>query len=146
MSPINRENIMPRVFPAFLIILGWVSLANGLWMMLHAWSWFEWIPGVSDTGEANAHFIHDVGIAYAVCGLGLIWCARNLSEARPVFIGITLFNVGHALGHVIEISIGQLPPSHWLIDLPLVFLPSALLGLAALPNNWARLTYTVRSP
>lgn len=131
---------MTRYFKLFLNILATISLANGLWMMAHAWSWFEWIPGVSDTGTANAHFIHDVGIAFAVCAIGLYWCARHLDIARPVFLGITLFIAGHALGHVVEIITGLLPHSHWYIDIPLVFLPAALLVTAALPKNWARLT------
>lgn len=131
---------MSRKFTIFLNGLGLIFIANGIWMMAHAWSWFHWIPGVTDTGVANAHFIHDVGIAYAVCGLGLMWCARNAGQARPVFIGVMLFNAGHALGHVAEILTGQLPASHWLIDLPLVFLPAALLVLAVMPKNWQRLT------
>lgn len=132
--------MMARYFKLFLKVMAAISIANGIWMMLHAWSWFEWIPGVTDTGAANAHFIHDVGIAYTTCGIGLIWCVRNLAQAWPVFMGITLFNGGHALGHVIEILTDQLPASHWLIDLPLVFFPSLLLVLAAWPPNWRRLT------
>ena len=133
---------MVSYFRAFLNLLGVISLGNGLWMIVHAWSWFEWIPGVTDTGEANAHFIHDVGIAFTVCAIGLFWCARHLDIARPVFLGITLFIAGHALGHVVEIIAGLLPHSHWYIDIPLVFLPACLLILAALPKNWARLTQT----
>lgn len=131
---------MQNNFKIFLRLLALVSLGNGIWMVLHAWSWFEWIPGVSDTGAANAHFIHDVGIAFVVCALGLFWCAKNLAQARPVYLGVTLFIAGHALGHVVEILAGLLPHSHWLIDIPLVFLPAILLVLAALPANWQRLT------
>lgn len=131
---------MRRAFVAFLQVMGAVSLANGAWMLAHAWSWFTWLPGVMDTGAVNAHFIHDVGIAYAVCGAGLLWCARNLGAARPVFIGVTLFFVGHALGHVAEILAGMLPPRHWWVDLPLVFAPALALGLLALPGNWRRVT------
>ncbi|MDD9892074.1 MAG: hypothetical protein OXT49_00995, partial [Gammaproteobacteria bacterium] len=79
---------MVSYFRAFLNLLGVISLGNGLWMIVHAWSWFEWIPGVTDTGEANAHFIHDVGIAFTVCANGLFWCARQLDISRPVFLGI----------------------------------------------------------
>lgn len=131
---------MRRAFVAFLGVMGAVSLANGAWMLAHAWSWFTWLPGVMDTGAVNAHFIHDVGIAYALCGAGLLWCACNLAIARPVFIGITLFFVGHALGHVAEILAGQLPARHWWVDLPLVFAPALALGTLALPNAWRRVT------
>ena len=127
------------VFTAALWLLAIVSLLNAVWMLTHAWSWFEWIPGVADTGSANAHFIHDVGIAYAVCGVGLFWTTRNIATARPVYLGITAFFVGHALGHVLEILLGALPHSHWLIDIPLVFAPAAVLWWFALPKQWAGL-------
>ncbi|MDD9892516.1 MAG: hypothetical protein OXT49_03245, partial [Gammaproteobacteria bacterium] len=77
-----------------------------------------------------------------VCAIGLFCCARHLDISRPVFLVITLFIAGHALGHVVEIIAGLLPHSHWYIDIPLVFLPACLLTLAALPKNWARLTQT----
>lgn len=131
------------VFIALLWVLGVVNLANGAWMLAHAWSWFSWIPGVTDTGDVNAHFVHDVGVVYAICGYGFIWCARHPSIARPVFLGITLFFVGHALGHVFEILLGALPSDHWLIDLPLVFAPALLLCWLAMPARWRRLAGTV---
>jgi hypothetical protein len=122
--------------------IGLTSLANGAWMLAHAWTWFTVLPGVADTGAVNGHFIHDVGVVYLLCGAGLIWCVRNLASARPLFVGIALFYVGHALDHVVEIMVGQLPHSHWWIDLPLVFAPAALLGVLALPRPWRQLTQT----
>lgn len=122
-----------------LWILAVVSAGNGLWMLAHAWSWFRWIPGVSDTGEPNAHFIHDVGIVYLLCAAGFVWCMRRPARGYPLFVGITLFFSGHALGHVAEILAGQLPSSHWLIDLPLVFAPALLLIVLACPPVWRRI-------
>jgi hypothetical protein len=129
---------MRGLFVPFLWVMGLTSLANGAWMLAHAWSWFTFLPGVIDTGAVNAHFIHDVGIAYALCGAGFIWCARNLGAARPLFVGITLFFVGHALGHVVEILAGLLPARHWWVDLPLVFAPALILAYLALPGTWRR--------
>lgn len=128
------------LFVATLRLLALASSANGLWMLLHAWSWFSLIPGVANTGEANAHLIHDVGVAYLVCGIGLFWCARDPRRAHAVFVGVTLFFVGHAIGHMIEILFGLLPHSHWLIDLPLVFGPAILLAWLAMPARWRRLS------
>lgn len=126
-------------FRWFLWLLGGVSLGNAVWMLAHGWSWFDFIPGMTDTGPANLHLVHDVGVAYAVAGLGLLWCARTGRAAYPVFVGVTLFFAGHALGHVVEILAGLLPHSHWWIDLPLVFLPAVLLAGAAVPGIWHRL-------
>jgi hypothetical protein len=129
---------MRRAFVALLWLMGLTSLANGGWMVAHAWSWFTVLPGVMDTGAVNSHFIHDVGAVYVLCGAAFIWCARNLAIARPVYIFVTLFFVLHALGHVAEILAGQLPPRHWWVDLPLVFAPALLLGVIALPGAWRR--------
>jgi hypothetical protein len=131
---------MRPAFVAFLWIMGVVGIANGAWMIAHAWSWFTTLPGVMDTGAVNKHFIHDVGAVYALSGAGFIWCARNLADARPVYVFITLFFVLHALGHVAEILTGLLPPRHWWIDLPLVFAPALALSFIALPGNWRKAT------
>ena len=129
---------MRRAFVGLLWIMGVASLANGAWMIAHAWTWFTTLPGVIDTGAVNSHFIHDVGVVYLLCGAGFMWCARNLAAARPVFVGITLFFVLHAAGHVAEILTGALPSSHWWIDLPLVFAPALVLGWFLLPAQWRR--------
>ena len=114
---------------------------NGLWMLMSALPWFANVPAdMAATGNPNIHLIHDVGIAYIIFGLGLVWCASNLAKSRPVYLGISFFMAGHALSHVLEILLGQLPPSHWWIDIPLVFLPGIILALLAFPKLWARAT------
>lgn len=122
--------------------LGGIGLiANGLWMTFSALPWFTLIPtDMAATGHPNNHLIHDVGIAYIVFGVGLVWCASNLARSRPVYLGVMLFMTGHAAGHAIEIMAGQLPPSHWWIDFPLVFLPGIVLAVLAFPQIWKRVT------
>lgn len=138
--PASQAAQLYRPIRLALWLLALVSAGNALWMLGNAWSWFQRIPGVADTGTANAHFIHDVGIVYLLCALGLVWCTRNVARAYPLFVGISAFFVGHALGHVAEILAGALPHSHWLIDVPLVFVPALFLGALALPPVWRRLT------
>ena len=114
---------------------------NGLWMMLSASHWFNYIPvDMMATGHPNNHLIHDVGLAYIVFGVGLLWCPSNIDRCRPVYLGITLFMVGHAFGHAIEILGGQLPSSHWWVDFPLVFLSGILFFIIALPPIWNKVT------
>ena len=131
---------MRGAFVGLLWLMGIVSIANGAWMVGHAWSWFTILPGVADTGAVNGHFIHDVVVVYALCGDAFIWCERNIAVARQVYVFVTLFFVLHALGHVGEILLGQLPPRHWWVDLPLIFAPAVLLGAIALPGPWRRVT------
>ena len=45
----------------------------------------------------------------------------------PVVAAVASFYVLHALVHVTDTLAGRLPPSHWLIDFPGVYLPAALL-------------------
>ena len=123
----------------FFRLVGLFMILNGAWMMLSASHWFSNIPAdMIATGFANNHLIHDVGVAYFTFGVGLVWCGRHLTQCRPVYLGVTMFMVGHALGHVIEILGGHLPASHWLIDFPLVFLPGILFFILALPSVWKR--------
>ena len=129
----NARTVMLWVFR----VGGAVMIANGTWMMLHAFNWFTTLPaGLADTGHANGHFIRDVGLCYVIFGVALLWCCKNLMERRAVFLMCAAFMAGHALGHVIEILTGALPHSHWLIDLPVVLLPGALFA-AFVPNaSW----------
>ncbi len=131
----------PTVFIHFLRIAGIAMIVNAAWMALSAHHWFVTIPAdLQATGNANLHFIHDVAAAYFTFGVGLIWCASNIKKAYPVYLGATLFMVAHGLSHVLEILAGQLPHSHWLIDLPLVFLPGLFMGFLALPAVWKKIT------
>jgi hypothetical protein len=116
-------------------------IGNGLWMVFSALPWFTNIPtDMAATGIPNSHLIHDVGIAYIVFGVGLVWCASNLGRCRSVYLGTMFFMTGHAMGHAVEILVGQLPPSHWWIDFPLVFLPGIILAVLAFPQVWRRVT------
>ena len=106
---------------------GLLLAANGFLMLFDPAQWYAMVPGVPETGPFNPHFVRDVGVAYSVSGIGLAWCARNLDRALPVLIGIVLFNTGHAITHVADILEDRLPSSHWLIDTPGVFAPTAAL-------------------
>jgi hypothetical protein len=113
----------------FYRLLGAGSLANGAWMLASPYTWFTGVPAaVTDTGPLNVHFVYDLGVVFVLAGIGAFWCAAQRDFRNPVHVGLTLFFVGHALIHVVEIVVGHLPASHWLIDAPLTFLPAVLLA------------------
>ncbi len=119
---------------SFYNFMGAVNIGNGFWMLFFAENWYFNLPaGIEDTGPLNTHFVHDIGLVYCIVGLGAFYCSTRINNCRAVHIGVLLFIVGHALIHVVEISIGLLPPSHWMIDFPLLFVP-ALLILAITPS------------
>lgn len=109
-------------------LFGAINVGNGLWMLFFAQNWFNTLPaGLHDTGPLNKHFVHDVGLVYLLCGIALLYCAKNVSRSFHVYLTVVLFFVGHAMIHIVEILVGLLPPSHWLIDLPLIFVPALIL-------------------
>ena len=116
------------IFKSIYNVVGGISLGNGLWMLISATSWFSQMPvGAEDTGPPNSHFIHDVGLVYALVGIGAFYCGYDLKKCFKIHLGMTLFMGGHALIHVGEILLGTLPESHWITDFPLVTFPAILL-------------------
>jgi hypothetical protein len=123
----------------FYWILAAVNLLNSLWMIAAPYHWYVTIPAaVPDTGDFNPHFVRDIGVTFAVIGVGFAWCARNLQRAYPVHVGATAWYVGHAATHVWDILAGRLPHTHWTIDAPAVFVPAVLLVIIAMPPVWRR--------
>ncbi len=122
------------------VAFGILSLFNGSWMLLFPQSWYRDLPAaVPHTGPFNAHFVRDLGVAFLVTGVAFAWSARNIDRSYPIHIGLTLFFTGHALIHLLDIASGHLPSSHWLIDLPGVFVPALIMIILAVPSIRRRL-------
>lgn len=122
---------------AFFLIIGILNLANGAWMLFAPEHWFLNLPAaVPDTGPFNAHLVRDVGATFSTFGAALLLAASRPAARRPVLLATTTFYVLHALLHVDDIVTGRLPPAHWAIDFPGVFLPAALLVVVYLRRFW----------
>jgi len=112
---------------AVAIGLGLFSLANGLSMLADPIGWFWRVPGVPQTGGYNAHFIRDIGIIYAMTGIGLV-AGVWLSGQRAALWGAAAFwLMAHALFHLWEVAAGICAPS----AIPRDFLAVTLPGLLA---------------
>lgn len=117
------------------LIFSLLNLFNGAWMLLFPQSWYTDLPAdVPHTGPFNAHFVRDLGVAFLVAGVAFAWSARNIDRSYPVHIGLTIFFAGHALIHLVDIQTGHLPTTHWLIDIPGVFLPALLMIVLSVPR------------
>jgi hypothetical protein len=116
-----------------LALFGAGNLANAAWMLADPAGWYLNLPAaVPDTGPLNTHFVRDVGSAFAVMGAALLLAAARPVLRAPMLGVVALFYVMHALVHVTDTLAGRLPPSHWTIDLPGVYVPALLMvGLTA---------------
>lgn len=102
---------------------------NGLFMLIAPAVWYELIPGVTDTGFFNQHFIRDIGIIQLFLGV-----AFGIGMVRPerrigLWAAATLWLIAHALFHFWEVAVGICSPSAIPRDFPAVTLP-AIFGIA----------------
>ena len=113
-------------------ILAIFNALNGLAMLFAGPAWYAAVPGASETGPYNPHFVQDVGAAFLVAGLAL--AARAW---RPVYwpaaVAGSGFLVAHALIHLVMIVTGH--DHHVTADLAAVVVPAALALYSAVPDQ-----------
>lgn len=129
------EAVLPqsRIGAATIVMMaalnGIFLTANGLFMLLAPLAWYELVPGVTDTGFYNQHFIRDIGMIQmflgVAFGLGLFTPERRVG----LWAAATIWLCAHALFHFWEVVVGICSPAVIPRDFPAVTLP-ALLGLA----------------
>jgi peptidoglycan/LPS O-acetylase OafA/YrhL len=111
---------------------GDIYALNGLAMLFAGPAWYAAVPGASETGPYNPHFVQDVGAAFLVAGLAL--AARAW---RPVYwpaaVAGSGFLVAHALIHLVMIVTGH--DHHVTADLAAVVVPAALALYSAFPDQ-----------
>ncbi len=103
--------------------------ANGIFMLIAPEVWYLAVPGVTDTGFFNQHFIRDIGIIQLFLGV-----AFGIGMFRPerrigLWAAATLWLTAHAVFHLWEVAVGICGPSAILRDFPAVSLP-AIVGAA----------------
>ena len=123
---------MRRSIAAVFAVL---TVLNGLTMLLAGAAWYESVPGVSETGPYNPHFIQDIGAAFLAAGLALaarVWRPRYW----PAAVAGAGFLAFHALLHLVMIASGH---DHYAaFDLIAIVLPSALALFSAFPDPGER--------
>ena len=72
----EKSGTIPIVVVTLAALNGAFLFGNGLFMLLAPSAWYHFIPGVTDTGSFNQHFIRDIGLIQmvlgAVFGVGMI--------------------------------------------------------------------------
>jgi len=120
-----------------LLIAVWVMVAfnglllsaNGIFMLIAPAVWYEAVPGVTDTGFFNQHFIRDIGIIQLFIGAAFIIGMIRPEGRIGLWGAATLWLAAHALFHLWEVAVGICSPSAIVRDFPAVSLP-ALIGMA----------------
>lgn len=120
------------VLAAVLVMVAFNGLflsANGLFMLVAPLTWYELVPGVTDTGFFNQHFVRDIGIIQLFLGVAFIVGLLRPERRIGLWAAATLWLSAHALFHFWEVAVGLCAPSALPRDFPAVTLP-ALIGIA----------------
>lgn len=120
------------VLAAVLVMVAFNGLflsANGLFMLVAPLVWYELVPGVTDTGFFNQHFVRDIGIVQLFLGIAFIVGLLRPERRIGLWAAATLWLCAHALFHLWEVAAGICAPSAIPRDFPAVTLP-ALVGIA----------------
>src|SRR5262245_59575965 len=73
--------------------------ANGLFMLAAPAVWYEFVPGVTDTGFFNQHFIRDIGIIQLFLGAAFIVGMIRPERRIGLWAAATLWLSAHAIFH-----------------------------------------------
>jgi hypothetical protein len=119
-------------------VLAAVLAANGLAMLFAGFWWYGAVPGVTQTGPYNPHFVRDIGAIYLVTAAGLAWFAWRPRQGWPALVAGAAFLTLHAAVHVYDAACGAAPVQMLVRDFTGVFLPAALALLIAITKAEAR--------
>jgi uncharacterized protein YjeT (DUF2065 family) len=118
----------------FRWLLAALLAANGLAMLTAPREWYDAVPGVALTGPFNPHFVRDIGCAYVVAGLGLLWRALDAQRGMAAALAGAAFLILHAFVHIGEVIAGVCGTSALWRDAPGVIVPAVLALVLALPS------------
>lgn len=128
MTKIHRNRAIAATIVAMVAFNGIFLSANGLFMLINPLAWYELVPGVTDTGFFNQHFIRDIGMIQlflgVAFGLGIVMPERRVG----LWAAATSWLSAHALFHFWEVAVGICSPAVIPRDFPAVTLP-AILGI-----------------
>jgi uncharacterized protein YjeT (DUF2065 family) len=125
----TENRTMATVLWTLAALNGLFLFANGLFMLVAPSAWYHLVPGVTQTGPFNQHFVRDIGLIQmflgAAFGVGLVQPASRL----VLWAAATSWLAAHAILHLWEVAVGICHPSAIARDFLAVTLP-ALIGVA----------------
>lgn len=127
-----------RICLVVAVLLGAFNLATGLYMLVAPAGWYLAVPGVIATGPFNQHFIRDIGLIYALAGIGVVIGVLRPLARSHLWGAAAAWQAGHALFHVWEVAVGICAPSALARDFAGVTLPAIIAILLTLWSVAAR--------
>ena len=85
---------------ALLAVFGLFHLTGGLYMLAAPHAWYASVPGVTETGPFNHHFITDIGFAFVASGIGMMMGFRAGRSAASFALAGATWPALHALFHL----------------------------------------------
>ncbi len=126
--PDSEKGGRDKALVAAIAVLAAGASINGVWMLGAPLHWYNNVPaGVPDYGPFNAHFVRDIGIAFLTVGAALGWAAVRPAARFELVAVAAIFAVLHGVLHVLDTARGHVDSSHWLLDVPGVYLPVGVL-------------------
>src|SRR3546814_1382125 len=125
------------VLAAVLVMVAFNGLllsANGLFMLVAPLTWYVLVPGVTDTGFFNQHFVRDIGIIKLFLGVAFIVGLLRPERRIGLCAAATLWLIAHAPFHLWEVAVGLWSPSIIPRDFPAVTLPALVTSEAHKPE------------
>jgi len=121
-----------RLIRVLLLILGAISLINGIAMFFAPSVWFfRLVPGVPETGPFNAHLVADSGTFFIAVGIGLLIAASDPTRHVAVVIVAAVANLMHSILHLYSHAAGLLSLKHLGTEIAGIYLPTiALIAIA----------------
>ena len=113
-----------------IVLCGWLAA----FMLYDPEAWYYFVPGVTDTGFFNQHFVRDIGIIQGFIGLAFLIGIFRPERRVELWGAATLWLIAHAAFHLWEVAVGICSPSVIPRDFPAVSLP-AIIGIVA--TFWA---------
>lgn len=114
------RNLIRWILPVLLA-------ANGLVMLLAPAQWYPAVPGVTETGPFNIHFVRDIGAAYIASAVGLAWWAARRPGGTAAVIPAAVFLGLHMLVHLFEAVTGHHPGGDIVRDFVGVYVPALIV-------------------
>lgn len=81
--------------------------ANGLFMLAAPGQWYPIVPGVTETGPFNPHFVRDIGAAYLASAAAFGWWAARRPGGYAAMVPAAVFLGVHMVVHLLEALTGH---------------------------------------